>query len=156
MLIGRDNYSSIDEKENEPGNQLAGIDFKYYFSSKKASIYGQLVGEDESGYLPSRTFYILGSEFLLNQDIEKSINIEFTDTGAKIKNYVYSHFIYKDGYRYKGDPIGSVFDADSKILIVNYKLLTINYQLLINYYYYVYYIYMYNITYWIYNVKYNT
>jgi hypothetical protein len=121
MLIGRDNYSSIDEKENEPGNQLAGIDFKYYFSSKKASIYGQLVGEDESGYLPSRTFYILGSEFILNQDIEKSINIEFTDTGTKIKNYVYSHFIYKDGYRYKGDPIGSVFDADSKILIINYK-----------------------------------
>lgn len=121
MLIGRDNYSSIDEKENEPGNQLAGIDFKYYFSSQRASIYGQIVGEDESGYLPSRTFYILGSEFFLNRDNNKSINIEYTDTGTKIKNYVYSHFIYKDGYRYKGDPIGSVFDADSKIFIINYK-----------------------------------
>ena len=42
------------------------------------------------------------------------------------KNITYNHKIYKDGYRYYGLPIGSPYDADSKIVIVNYDQITKN------------------------------
>ena len=121
MLLGIDNYKAGDNQE-EPGNQLAGIDLKYDIPSmNELSIYGQIVGEDESGYLPSRTFYMIGIEFKPNRTFKEKFNIEFFDTGSKIPNYTYSHFIYKSGYSYKNFPIGASIGSDSKALFFNYS-----------------------------------
>ena len=60
MLIGKITSKNL-SFENQPGNQLAGADFS--FSPKNnlnIKIYGQIMGEDEAGYLPSRTFFLLG------------------------------------------------------------------------------------------------
>ena len=123
MLTGRDNYLSTDiNKENEPGNQLGGLDFNYLFlKNKNLSLYGQIVGEDESGYLPSMTFYSIGMSFSWDRLNFKKINFEYIDTGSRNINTTYNHSIYKNGYRYYGSPIGSAYDADSKISIFNYQ-----------------------------------
>ena len=123
MLIGKDNYLSTDaNKENEPGNQLGGLDFNYLFlKNKNLSFYGQIVGEDESGYLPSKTFYSIGITFLWDRLNQKKINFEYIDTGSRQINTTYNHSIYKNGYKYYGMPIGSAFDADSKVSIFNYQ-----------------------------------
>ena len=56
MLLGIDNYKAGDNQE-EPGNQLAGIDLKYDIPSmNELSIYGQIVGEDESDICPAERF----------------------------------------------------------------------------------------------------
>ena len=121
MLLGKDNYYSEDKK-NEPGNQLAGIDFNYSFlKNANATFYSQIIGEDESGYLPSRTFYFVGINYNFGENYNNKINIEFADTGSKIDNYVYSHGIYRSGYRHKSFPIGSSLDADSKALFINFS-----------------------------------
>ena len=128
MLLGKDNYAADDlNKENEPGNQIGGMDFNLLLLQKKnLSLYGQIAGEDESGYLPSKTFYSLGLGYSWDQQDTKKINIEFSDTGSRQRNTTYNHSIYKNGYRYYGLPIGSAYDADSKIVSINY------YQLLKN------------------------
>ena len=46
--------------DNEPGNQLAGFDFKFKLEPTlgwPVSFYGQMIGEDESGYLPSANMF---------------------------------------------------------------------------------------------------
>ena len=121
LLIGRDNVNSNGiDKENEPGNQLAGADLKYIFGNKEFFL--QIVGEDEAGYLPSRTINTLG--FSLNNILKTNSKLIFesTDTfsSSGIKNYTYSHYLYKSGYRHKGMPIGASIDADSKRYSISY------------------------------------
>jgi hypothetical protein len=65
LLIGNDNIG--DEgitAENEPGNQLAGIDVRWsnrLFGTPMA-VYGQWTGEDEAGGFPSRALAMGGAE----------------------------------------------------------------------------------------------
>ncbi|MDO1890711.1 capsule assembly Wzi family protein, partial [Escherichia coli] len=62
-VSGRDNDDS--GRGDDPGNQLAGFDFKLKMQpliGLPVSLYGQLVGEDEAGYLPSQNNYLLGLE----------------------------------------------------------------------------------------------
>ena len=117
IILGRDNtgINSIDE----PGNQLASIDLRY-INKSKTEYFMQIAGEDESGYLPSRTFYNIGfkKDFLAGR-----LTFDYANTmsSSGIKNYTYNHFLYKDGYRYKDNPLGANIDADSKISILTYK-----------------------------------
>lgn len=117
LLIGKDNAGSKGVGvDDQPGNQLAGIDFKYKFKKiRNASIYGQIIGEDEAGYLPSRNFYLIGGEYaFLFLGKPLYLNFDSVDTSSGRDNYTYSHTLYKDGYRYLGLPIGASIDADSK------------------------------------------
>lgn len=122
MLIGRDNYST-EFINDQPGNQLAGIDFS--FSPKNASdlrLYGQIVGEDEAGYLPSKTLTLLGYEH--NTKIFQTpavLSFDYVDTYSGKKNYSYNHNLYLDGLRYYKRPIGASIDADSKIKVFAIK-----------------------------------
>lgn len=114
MLLGRDN-SNANGSFEEPGNQIAGLDFKYLINKKNnLTIYGQMIGEDEAGYFPSRKFYLYGSSFdifIKNRPLNMSIN--YLDTFSGIKNYTYNHPIYKDGLRYLDMPLGASIDSDS-------------------------------------------
>ncbi len=60
-LPDRDNTGT----DNEPGNQLAGFDFKFKLEPTlgwPVSFYGQMIGEDEAGGLPSANMYTGGIE----------------------------------------------------------------------------------------------
>lgn len=115
IIIGKDNQGN-----ESPGNQLGAIDFKYIYK-KKNILYMQIVGEDEAGYLPSRTFYYFGATRVVNPSLDQRLSIEFVDTENKIPNYTYSHKFYFDGYRYFGKPLGANIDADSESISLVFK-----------------------------------
>lgn len=120
-FIGDDNsYDGSD-----PGNQLASIDVRYGFplGGQSMSLYMEMMGEDEAGYLPSRKSWLFGVDWtsqLVGAD--QQWFIEFTNTladdlvGDVIPNYAYSHFRYKTGYQYYGRNLGSTFDGDAEAL----------------------------------------
>ena len=120
-FIGNDNsYDGSD-----PGNQIAAIDIRYGFpvGAQSMSVYIEMMGEDEAGYLPSRKSWLLGVDWtsqLLNAD--QQWFLEFTNTladelvGDAIPNYAYSHGRYRTGYQYYGRNVGSTFDGDAETL----------------------------------------
>lgn len=124
MLIGRDNTSENLTFKEQPGNQLAGIDFVYNPSYvRNLKIYGQSIGEDEAGMFPSRKFSLVGLNMNINLfDIPMSVSFDSYDTFSGIKNYTYNHGLYKDGLRYYQMPIGAAIDADSEEKSTTFKL----------------------------------
>ena len=119
MLAGKDNTSSNLSFRDQPGNQLAGVDWVYSSKNKYNTIfYGQIIGEDEAGYLPSRTIKLVGISFNLN-DIE--ITLDHADTFSGKKDYTYNHALYKDGLRHYKIPIGANIDADSTKSLISFK-----------------------------------
>ncbi|MGI9272592.1 MAG: capsule assembly Wzi family protein [Woeseiaceae bacterium] len=134
LLLGRDNRGSAGiSAENEPGNQLAGVDFRWtpkLFDSN-VGIYGQFIGEDEAGGFPSRFMGQYGvewSSYLFDRwstraFAEYSATICQFHESSKIYNCAYRHTIYTSGYRYRGLPIGHGADDDAKILALGVLLL---------------------------------
>lgn len=121
LLTGiADNCDDLACKVDEPGNQLGGIDIRWDLPWLDASIYGQTVGEDEAGGLPSRRAHQAGIQVNLNmQWFEGAVFLEFDETSLtsapKRFNGLYTHGIYRTGYRYQGRSIGATWDNDSSI-----------------------------------------
>ncbi|MDX5630299.1 MULTISPECIES: capsule assembly Wzi family protein [unclassified Brenneria] len=117
-VAGKDNTGT----QNEPGNQLASFDFKLKLqplTGLPVSLYGQLVGEDEAGMLPSQNTYLLGLEghpewgtSTINWYIEGAT----TRADDSRLNYVYAHHIYKGGYYQQGYPLGHAMGGDGRML----------------------------------------
>ncbi len=130
FIIGRDNKGTDGiTRENEPGNQLAGGDFSLkILKDFNLEIFGQIVGEDQSNLVPTRTIYNLGISYSMNYlNRANKILIEHTDTdinttygGERGRNIAYNHYIYEDGYRYYKKPIGASIDADSSKSTLTY------------------------------------
>ncbi|RXY83880.1 capsule assembly Wzi family protein, partial [Klebsiella pneumoniae] len=60
-FTGHDNTGT----DKEPGNQLAGFDFKFKLEPTvgwPVRFYWKIVGEDESGYVPSANLFLGGLE----------------------------------------------------------------------------------------------
>lgn len=125
-IIGKDNFYSTDAgKINEPGNQLAGIDFRWKSPlgiKKPIAIYGQLIGEDEAGKLPYKNIGLLGIEtWQSTKSGSMRIYLEASDTstdfyqGKERNNTAYNHSIYKSGYRYQDLSLGHSIDSDSRL-----------------------------------------
>jgi hypothetical protein len=127
LLIGRDNRggSGIDaDGANEPGNQLAGFDLRwsYTLGEISGSIYGQMIGEDEAGGMPSRYIGMGGLEMQtlwrqthLRFSLEtQNTTVYFYESEKRAANLAYEHTIYNNGYRYKQRPIGASSDNDSE------------------------------------------
>ena len=104
FAIGRDNRGDDgNTANNEPGNQLAGGDFTLRMLKKSnLEIFGQIVGEDESNLIPTKTIYNLGLSYKLDF-LEKNnkIILEHTDTevnstyqGVRIQHYAYFESIF--------------------------------------------------------------
>ena len=121
LLTGvADNCGELSCKAEEPGNQLGGIDFRWDLPWLDASFYGQTIGEDEAGGLPSRRASQMGMQFHLNsQWFEGSVFVEHDGTSLKTApkpyNSFYNHRIYRSGYRYEGRVIGATWDNDSSV-----------------------------------------
>ncbi|MFV8982553.1 capsule assembly Wzi family protein [Serratia fonticola] len=118
-LSGNDNTGN---KYNDPGNQLGGFDFKLKLQpliGMPVSLYGQIIGEDEAGMLPSHNASMLGLEGHPEWG-PTTINwhIEGTDTRAngKSNNVMYNHYVYRDGYYQQGYPLGHAMGGDGQML----------------------------------------
>ncbi len=126
LLLGQDNRGENVTLDNEPGNQLAGVDWRWRLPlTTPLAWYGQLIGEDEAGGLPSRMIAQLGLEsWGYSQRLNGTwrAHLEFADTAAEFYkdpvryDYAYEHFIYKDGYRFRGRSIGHSMDNDGRMI----------------------------------------
>ena len=130
-IAGIDNYYADRPggKSEEPGNQLAGVDFRWRSPLGNApyAIYGQFIGEDEANKLPSKNIGLLGAELWGGRDSFKSswrLYLEAADTSTNFykgrvrNNTAYNHGIYHDGYRYHGESLGHSIDTDARLISI--------------------------------------
>ncbi len=126
-FLSQDNFHSNQVgKSTEPGNQLAGIDLRWRLFDIPVALYGQVAGEDEENFFPEALFFQYGIEIWKDwNDATIRLFAEYVDltsywwTGdPKTRNVTYSHGRYRDGFRYRGRPIGHWSDTDSRILSI--------------------------------------
>ncbi len=127
LFLGRDNIGDDQiGEDNEPGNQLAGLDFRWSpgLLDHSVALYGQFVGEDEAGGFPSRWLGQFGGEwsgYVANRWSTK-IFAEFAGTScqfhesSELFNCAYNHSIYRTGYRFRARAIGHGADNDARIV----------------------------------------
>lgn len=117
-----ENADTAQQVAAQPGNQLGGLDvtYRYPLSIGGVSAYTQLVGEDESGGLPSRLNGLIGIDLTYVTPYRQWLYyLEYQDTrsGALFsdwrKDYAYEHQVYQSGYRYYGQSLASHLDNDS-------------------------------------------
>ena len=113
---------NTNEKEYSNINQMAGYGFSFRKNIKETSsrFYGQLIGEDEAGNLPSCYMVLIGNELEFpNSKIFSKLGIEFVDTRIdKTSNYncgpntAYNNGIYS--YTNYNKTLGAPIDTESK------------------------------------------
>jgi Capsule assembly protein Wzi len=128
LLTGNDNDQAAAE---QPGNQMAGFDARWSVPWAPIAVYGQMIGEDEAGMLPSQYLGLFGVEaFGGFGDRSWRVHLEYADTACSFydsePNFgcAYRNFIYFDGYQYRDRSIGHSIDGDSEqvaagLLLVN-------------------------------------
>lgn len=117
VLVGNSN-----EGDSAPANQIAGVGASYRFGPESFSnrIYGQAVGEDEAGGLPSCFFFLYGLENksrLFNTDTTITLEhvdttVNFTDAGFCGPNTAYNNDVYS--YRNEGVVMGAAIGSESR------------------------------------------
>jgi hypothetical protein len=112
-IVGEDN---VDGGRYDPGNQLAGFDARYTFAISRAaavSVYGQGIGEDEAGALPSKYLGSLGADLAFNGEGHSvRMFFEYANTiaggivGRDEPGVAYRHSVYLQGYTNQRLPLG--------------------------------------------------
>jgi hypothetical protein len=124
MLLGHDNVGSAGVDE-DPGNQRAGLDFRWgkaFGRGYSLGVYGQLIGEDEAGYLPSKHTWLGGVDWRFPHFGGRGLlYLEATDTtagafsGDEHYNTAFEHGTYQTGWRYRGRPLASTWGGDARV-----------------------------------------
>jgi hypothetical protein len=122
LLVGNDNDQALDE---QPGNQLAGFDVRWTWPGSRVplALYGQGIGEDEAGFLPSKYLGLFGVETWGDMGGGSwRAHLEYADTACDFLadppefGCAYTSSIYYTGYRYLGRVLGHSIDADGESL----------------------------------------
>lgn len=125
MLIGNDNVGIDASEANEPGNQMAGFDVRWSspIGNLPYAVYSQMIGEDESGYLPVKYLAQFGLEVWkpMRDGGILQIFAEYADTTCSADRseprfgcaYNQTRFNI-EGYRYRGRVIGHTTDRDAE------------------------------------------
>lgn len=117
-IKGNDN---VEEGEVDKSNQIAGLDARLNLQqwfNVPVSLYGQFVGEDESGLLPSRKMYLAGVDYssqVKNMPFQLYTEWADTRTNGDVLGYSYNHYVYTDGYFQHGFPLGHVMGGDGQM-----------------------------------------
>jgi hypothetical protein len=135
MFLGQDNLGirGLDGEVEEPGNQMAGLDFKLVspFRSLPLALDGQLIGEDNSSSnIPERYLAQFGAEswFLLDSGSTLRARVEYANSKCKWDkvdvdaNCAYRQHTFFAGYRYYSRSVGSSTDADSETVSATVSL----------------------------------
>ncbi|MCM8514111.1 capsule assembly Wzi family protein [Acinetobacter bereziniae] len=125
-LIGKDNecVDSTCTGVGNPSNQLAGFDARLNLQSLlnvPLSFYGQYIGEDEAGLLPSKKMYLAGADYSSSfKNLPYQLYIEWADTttNGDPVGVSYAHHVYKDGYYQQGFPLGHAMGGDGEMVSV--------------------------------------
>lgn len=117
-IKGNDN---VEEGEIDKSNQIAGLDARLNLQqwfNVPLSLYGQFVGEDEAGLLPSRKMYLAGVDYssqVKNMPFQLYAEWADTRTNGDVWGYSYNHYIYQDGYYQHGFPLGHAMGGDGEM-----------------------------------------
>ena len=120
-IIGNDNVYG--DTEN-PSNQIAGFDARLNLQSLASipfSLYGQYVGEDEAGGLPSKKMYLAGLDYSSSfKNMPYQLYTEWADTrtNGEVRGISYNHSVYTDGYYQHGFPLGHAMGGDGQMYSV--------------------------------------
>ncbi|WP_300521446.1 capsule assembly Wzi family protein [Alcanivorax sp.] len=125
-VIGRDNGQTSGLKEGEdPSNQIAGFDFRLSLTpgDVPVGVYGQFMGEDEAGGLPSKFSSLAGLDMVTDfgQGSQRFF-LEATETvaGSWISerrfNTAYEHGTYRSGFRHYGRNMAITWEGDARAL----------------------------------------
>ena len=120
-IIGNDNVYG--DTEN-PSNQIAGFDARLNLQSLTSvpfSLYGQYVGEDEAGGLPSKKMYLAGLDYSSSfKNMPYQLYTEWADTrtNGEVRGISYNHSTYTDGYYQHGFPLGHAMGGDGQMYSV--------------------------------------
>jgi hypothetical protein len=127
MLRGRDNTDDSLTATEQPGNQMAGYDVRVRspWRALPMAVYGQFIGEDEAGGLPSKFLGLMGVETWGGGTHGSwRAHAEYTDTTCSFSrerpqvDCAYRNSVYPQGYTHRGRMIGHSMDNDSRMLAV--------------------------------------
>lgn len=117
-IKGNDNFYNGDDDKS---NQIAGFDARLNLQQwvhVPLSLYGQYVGEDEAGMLPSKKMYLLGMDYSSTyRNLPYQLYAEWADTrsNGNVNGISYNHYIYHDGYYQHGAPLGHAMGGDGEM-----------------------------------------
>ena len=127
LLLGNDNRNVNVAPEDEPGNQLGGIDIRWRLPGNvPAAVYMQWIGEDGrggGGAIGSWLRQVGMEHWGAVGRFSHRTHVEISDTTCRqggfgfsgaVPNCAYEHSIYQTGYRYRGRAIGFATDGDSR------------------------------------------
>ena len=128
LLAGKDNRGVNVNPDEEPGNQLGGVDLRWALPYRHVPLafYLQWIGEDSRHGGPQIGNWLrqVGLEFwgtAFRERWQQRTHIEVADTmcqeggvgfGTEKPNCAYNHSLHKTGYRYLGQAIGHGLDGD--------------------------------------------
>lgn len=120
-IKGNDNF---DHEDEDKSNQLAGFDARLnlqQWTRVPVSLYGQYVGEDESGMLPAKKMYLFGTDYSSSyRGLPYQLYAEWADTrcNGKVNGVSYNHYVYHDGYYQHGAALGHGMGGDGEMYSV--------------------------------------
>ncbi|MED5432376.1 MAG: capsule assembly Wzi family protein [Pseudomonadota bacterium] len=123
-VIGRDNGQTSGLGEGQdPSNQVAGFDFRVSMTlgGVPVGVYGQFMGEDEAGGLPSKFSSLAGLDMVtgLGHGSQRFF-LEATETVAgswlseRRFNTALEHGTYRSGFRHYGRTLTSTWESDAR------------------------------------------
>jgi hypothetical protein len=112
-LIGNDNGGL------NPSNQLAGLDWRVTLSPPQdVRWYGQVIGEDEAGQLPSANVALTGLDWRWGDArlfVEYSNTVAGQISGDPRPGVTYRHGVYRQGYTNDALPLGHPSGGDVEL-----------------------------------------
>lgn len=136
VLNGNDNRGANVDAENEPGNQLGGIDVRWALPRRiPVALYMQWIAEDtrKTGAQLRLWMQQAGIEYWGNVGgLSHRTHLEFVDTnshlgalgeGSAVPNVAYNHDIFRTGFRYLGRSMGHGMDNDAASVSLGSTLL---------------------------------
>lgn len=95
--------------ENDKWDDIAGFDFRLRFPG--VQWYGEIYGEDQAGYLPSKIGYRIGAYFpRLTGDGMWDLTLEAVNTS----DVWYRHGTFQNGWTYSGDIMGDPMGTNAR------------------------------------------
>lgn len=132
--LGRSNDPS-----RPPNNEIAGFDARYTWlaGGNPLTVYGQFIGEDETGKLPSKYIGLVGLQYKhVWHNTRLHWHLESVDTmtrrlfGAGSKagepRVAYTHSFYRDGIYHEGLPIAHFLGGDGRALSLGLSLVPLD------------------------------
>jgi len=100
---------NADKASDDKWNSIAGLDWRWRVNrSSGLQLYGELYGEDQAtgmGFIPTPS-KVAGTVGVYLPRLTKSGDWDALLEWAHTSDWWYSHWVYTDGYTYKGDIIG--------------------------------------------------